>query len=311
MISFHSAGCCLAARDVTGSQAPPSESTLVTEEVGTETVTTSSTSNQTVAEESDVSTDDPTQFADPSQSPTTTGQDDGRTDSTHPSSLLQEDTTIANQPVSQSQVVVNDPPVTTTILPETTTTTNSTTIRLTTQPILTSSVTGTIQVDHSTAGNLNDSTTIRTTESSTVSTTTTENVTTKRPTRTPRTTTQRRTTTTTSPYHECVTSSTCVDPNAHCVNLSGTNTCECRTGFRKNSPNGSCVQIELPTTTTSTTTATTTMSSTTSSTTPLANVTVTSSTVVQSSSSTEPPMTHVKVLIFMSLCGMSTSRFSK
>ena len=304
-------GCCLAADDVTGSESPPSsETTPVTEEnsVGMiETVTTPS-SDQTLA---DVSDDPIPSDADPSQSPTTissSSDEDGRNDTTHPSSLVpdQEQLTSVNQPVSQSEVA-SDP---TTILQETTTR-STTQMRLTTQPISTSTVTAEPipVVDHSTAANLNDSAT-ESTSSSTVSTTTTEIVTTKRPTRTPRTTTQRRTTTTTSPYHECVTSSTCLDPNAHCVNLGGTNTCECRTGFRKSSPNGSCVMIELPTTTTTTTSTTTTTTATTTST-PLENVTVTSSTV--QSSSTEPPTSPVKVRIFATRCHcwMSTTIFQK
>jgi hypothetical protein len=109
-----------------------------------------------------------------------------------------------------------------------------------------------------------------------------------------------------------VTSSTCLDPNAHCVNLGGTNTCECRTGFRKSSPNGSCLLIELPSTTKTTTT-----------TSPLENVTEASSTTQHlnvttssvHSSSTEPPTApvHQKVLILATRClsWMSTTPFKR
>ncbi|XP_046636288.1 location of vulva defective 1-like isoform X1 [Daphnia pulicaria] len=285
---FITAGClAAAAQDVTGSEPPPSEATPVTEEnnssAGTETA-----SIQTPGEPDDV------QDASTVANPPADGQGTNSTTPSIPPGPVTEGSTTNRQP--EPTEVVSHPTVreTTTILPETTTTTtttsstaipttsSSTTISSTTTQLMsTSSVAGPIPVaDQSTAGNSNDST-----SSSTVSTT--ETVTTRRPTRTARTTTQRRSTTTTSPYHECVTSSTCLDPNAHCVNLGGTNTCECRTGFRKSSPNGSCLLIELPTTTTTTS--------------PLENVTEASSTTQHlnvttspvQSSSTEPPTAPV------------------
>lgn len=310
------AGYC--AEDETGSEPPTSEAatTPVTEEnsVGTQTVTTSSM--QTLGlDVTDAST------ADSSQSPENNNQTETdlaeialTTSVAQPSDVpvtVSEETIATNQQDAASpEPSVSGSPVegtTLAILPETTVTvqsTSSTTIRLTEKPISTSSVTGMINVDHSAAGNASSSTittatplnsSIDSTTSTSVSPTTTNpGTTTRRPTRSPRTTTQRRSSTTTAPLHECVTSTTCLDPNAHCVNFGGHNTCECRMGFRKSSPIGRCVLIASPSTTTTlpptTTFSTPEMGTLTNSNDP--NVNVTSS--PSESSSTVPPMPPLK-----------------
>ncbi|XP_057373335.1 mucin-2-like isoform X2 [Daphnia carinata] len=267
--------------DVTGSEPPTSEAATVpvTQDngVGTQTMTTSSM--QTLG--LDV-TDGPA--ADASQSPENNNQTETdlaeialATSMAQPSDVpvtVSEETITTNQQdVPSPEPSVSGSPVegtTLTNLPATTVTvqsTSSTTIRQTEKPISTSSITGTANVDHSTAAAANSQTmitdtplnsTIDSTTSTTVPPTTTNpGTTTRRSTRIPRTTTQRRSSTTTAPLHECVTSTTCLDPNAHCVNLGGHNTCECRMGFRKSSPVGRCVLIAPPSTTTTTVPSTT------------------------------------------------------
>lgn len=249
------AGCCT--QDVTGSEPSTSEAAMtpMTEDTGTQTTS----SMQTVG--LDI-TDAP--IADSSQPPennqTQTDLPALTTLMVRPSNVpvtVSEETITTNQDVASPEPSIGGSVdgTTSTVLPETIT--SSTTIRLTEKPISTSSITGTINVEHSTAGNLNSSSMTTATRlnssidsTTTVPSTTNAETTTRRPTRSPRTTTQRRTTTTTMAYHECVTSATCLDPNAHCVNLGGHNTCECRTGFRKSSPIGRCELIAISSTTT-------------------------------------------------------------
>ena len=92
-------------------------------------------------------------------------------------------------------------------------------------------------------------------------TTTTEVITSTIPAETTTTTMAKQSTTTssstTTALHECVTSMPCIDPNSHCVNMAGLNTCQCRTGFHKSSVGGWCQIIpasEVVETTSTTTT---------------------------------------------------------
>ncbi|KAI9556552.1 hypothetical protein GHT06_016342 [Daphnia sinensis] len=267
------------AEDVTGSEPPTSEAatTPVTEDnsAGTQSVTTSSM--QTIGlDVTDGSTADSSQSTENNNQTETDLAEIALSTSGWQSSdvpvTVSEETISTNQQdvASSPEPSVSGSPgdgTTLNILPETTVTvqsTSSTTIRLTEKPITTSSITD------PTAGNANSSTmtaatpvnsTIDSTTSTTVSPTTTyAGTTTRRPTRSPRTTTQRRSSTTTAPLHECVTSTTCLDPNAHCVNFGGHNTCECRMGYRKSSPIGRCVLIASPSTTTMSILSTTTSS---------------------------------------------------
>ena len=108
------------------------------------------------------------------------------------------------------------------------------------------------------AAEMSSTTTAATSPALSTTTTTTEAVTTP-PLIAETTTVEKRSTTTSSStvYHECVTSVPCIDPNSHCVNMGGLNTCQCRMGFRK-SLGGLCLVIPFTAAITSTSTTTTT-----------------------------------------------------